>query len=1450
MKLLLTFILLFGAVVGAAAERIPVGSGGNDVTVTVEQSTQDRIVVRFDVGEFDKSPIDVNGETYFSIGCGKEGILLNAGEPAVPHVCRSVIIPDDADMQINVLSSRYVDFPGTPVVPSKGNLLRTVDPADVPYTFGSTYTLKQQYPTELASARAPYILRDYRGTVIEVFPFQYLPQTQTLRVYSSVTVELVNVGRSDVNVLHRDRSSQPLVPEFDQIYQRRFVNYAQETKRYIPVQESGDMLIISYDAFSSAMQPFVDWKRQKGIATTMVNISTIGNTANQIKAFVQSFYDTTNLAWVLLVGDAAQVATPTASGGSSDPSYAKVAGSDDYPDIFVGRFSSESTADAQTQVQRTITYERDSPGSDWFHKAIGVASDQGPGHNGGEYDYQHMNVIRTDLLGYTYTLVDQIYDPGATATMVSNALNNGRSFANYCGHGSIDAWSTSGFSSSNVNALTNTDMLPFIVSVACVNGQFAGYTCFAEAWLRARNGGNPTGAIGAYMSSINQSWNPPMDAQDEVTDLLIANSMTTFGGLCYNGSCKMIDINGAGGIEMYNTWHIFGDPSVQVRTANPIPMIVNHTGTVFFNATGYAVEVVGTPKALCALYYNGTLYGSTYTLANGTAIIPINQTLPFGATLTLTITAYNKQTFVGSVLVASDLVIVHTPLTDTKNATTPYETKCAIYTSSTLKSDSLLLRYKIGANWFLDTLMETMPLGNYVGYIPPQPAGTEISYYLFAVNNGGFRDSTDLATFRVIDYAIILSPSAIATTAAVADTVWYSFTATNDGVLTDQYALSVYGSVWGASAWDQAGTTPISSIGPLAMDQVAPFKLRVIVPSSPSGANDLAHVSLTSAGKPSLVVEATAQTYSAGQPLAVPFFDDFATTQLDTIRWDRIAGAAVDTRGINPPSPPYSLNLNGTPTGADTLISDKINLRGLSGINVTYYFEKKGGGDSPESGDDLFVEYYNSAGSWGLLRQHFGSDPDMTSFQQMTAGIPPDGYHAQFRLRFRNIGTVGADDWFVDNIRIDYGPAISTTPSACNESLALGDSTVENLIIANTGLGALTYSLVSIPDFSRTTRLFDRLKAEGHVNPASYAAPDGWGNYQEVKGAADAVRGPEVVYNAGGPDAFGYIWIDSDQPGGPAFGWTDIEFTGTNVSAGLVDDNYVGPFPIGFAFPYYDSCYSQFWISSNGFIGFGPATDYNTLGNVGMPSTYTPNNIVAWCWDDLNIIDGNNPGGKVLYQNVGGNLVVQFVKYPRLSSPVGAVITAEMILYPNGNIKVQYQTIGAGFLQTSNTIGMENKAGTTGLQVAYNTTYLHDNLALQFTRPAQWLWLSSASGDIPSGAADTISMKFTTTDLDTGIYKSIIKIYSNDPDVSDNPLLISAKLTVLPPYQCGDATSDNMVNVTDVVYLIDYIFAGGPPPVPVQRGDVNCDSIVNISDVTYLISFVFGGGTAPCDACK
>ncbi|MBD3218056.1 MAG: hypothetical protein GF310_07245 [candidate division Zixibacteria bacterium] len=64
---------------------------------------------------------------------------------------------------------------------------------------------------------------------------------------------------------------------------------------------------------------------------------------------------------------------------------------------------------------------------------------------------------------------------------------------------------------------------------------------------------------------------------------------------------------------------------------------------------------------------------------------------------------------------------------------------------------------------------------------------------------------------------------------------------------------------------------------------------------------------------------------------------------------------------------------------------------------------------------------------------------------------------------------------------------------------------------------------------------------------------------------------------------------------------------------------------------------------------------------------------------------------------------------------------------------------------------------------------------------------------------------------------------------------------------CGDMNTDNEINVTDAVYLINYIFLEGPAPPTFESADVNCDLKVNITDVVYVIIYVFQGGHEPCD---
>ena len=64
----------------------------------------------------------------------------------------------------------------------------------------------------------------------------------------------------------------------------------------------------------------------------------------------------------------------------------------------------------------------------------------------------------------------------------------------------------------------------------------------------------------------------------------------------------------------------------------------------------------------------------------------------------------------------------------------------------------------------------------------------------------------------------------------------------------------------------------------------------------------------------------------------------------------------------------------------------------------------------------------------------------------------------------------------------------------------------------------------------------------------------------------------------------------------------------------------------------------------------------------------------------------------------------------------------------------------------------------------------------------------------------------------------------------------------------GDANNDAIVNDSDVVFLINYIFVGGGAPQPPMTGDPDCNGRTNIADMVYLINYIFLGGPAPCNS--
>ena len=202
--------------------------------------------------------------------------------------------------------------------------------------------------------------------------------------------------------------------------------------------------------------------------------------------------------------------------------------------------------------------------------------------------------------------------------------------------------------------------------------------------------------------------------------------------------------------------------------------------------------------------------------------------------------------------------------------------------------------------------------------------------------------------------------------------------------------------------------------------------------------------------------------------------------------------------------------------------------------------------------------------------------------------------------------------------------------------------------------------------------------------------------------------------HSGGPDGFGYTFIDSDEPGGPAFEWIDITTTGTPVD--LPDDGFA-TVALSFSFPFYDTIYTEIDIQSNGTITFHH--QYFGLSNEALPTdNYSgPWDLIAFYWSDQN--PASSIAGGVFFQDFGTYAVVEFYQVPEYGG--NTTNTYEVILYANGDIRINFLEVTD---YSDETIGIQDASafpsGDWFLQYTYNGDPVipHDSLSIYFAYPS------------------------------------------------------------------------------------------------------------------------------------
>lgn len=610
-------------------------------SVEINSAQQEAIHVDFTLGGFfTQAASNGQGVNPFI----EEGTpLLESGKPALQKYALPLIIDMRKATRLKIESAEYTDYPNLNIPNYQEINSRNIEEATTAPV--NTPLLNEFYPQHTANLSTPYIVRDYRGQTLNLFPFSYNPTTQTLRVYHHIKISINYLNETGLNTLEDQRTTT--TPAFEQLYQSLFANYS-TTKAYDPVSEEGKLLVVCHPDFMCAMQDFVEWKNQSGRPTKMVDASEF-NSAEKLKSYINYLYETDNLTYVLLVGDSEQIPSLMSEDGFSDNTYGYLAGDDHYAEVFVGRFPAETESQVRTMVNRSLQYEKQPATNGAYDRCMGIASSSGPGDDN-EYDYQHVRKLLNQLKGDSFQSSAELYDGdrgeqdkagNPTKHMVAYEVNKGTGLIIYTGVGKVDGWFNSGFEMEDVMNLHNTETHPIILSASCFVGSFVNNTCFAESWLRAGTPEQPKGAVAALMSTGRQTWAPPMHGQDEMINIITGKksyTCRTLGGIALHGCMEMVSKYGNTGQRNADIWNLFGDPSLPVRTAKPITINVEHEQKI--NALSQRFAINALQKDLRAtLSYNGEILGSSPLQIgeNQLELTPLGHT----GVLTLTVTGYN-----------------------------------------------------------------------------------------------------------------------------------------------------------------------------------------------------------------------------------------------------------------------------------------------------------------------------------------------------------------------------------------------------------------------------------------------------------------------------------------------------------------------------------------------------------------------------------------------------------------------------------------------------------------------------------------------------------------------------------------------------------------------------------------------------------------------------------------
>lgn len=583
-------------------------------TKTVENITNGIIVTyQFD-GALVKEDNLYPGTYHWDIDGFTENIIQK--KPATLTKTDQIRVPKDMEATVTLLSATYKTY-NYELAPARPPLL----------TNAGGHSLNNVLPVASYSGFYPSTIVEslgmkyYRGNGIlnvALHPIRYSKNIKSVKAYNTITYKVTFTPKSE-EARTRDGvlSTNIVKNDADSYLSDITISNTNMFSSNSSTKNDKGYLIVTTNKFIDSANKFAAWKNLMGYKTYIA--AQTSWTEAKIKETVKKHYKDSNITYLLIIGDYQDVpgASPrtcfisdstTTSESTNDYAYGCMDGDDDYvADIFRGRLSVSTSQEANTVVEKIINYEKNPVNNTSFWKNSLLCCSFEDGGDGEdpktildgvedntffaisnlcyrlfkEYGIDATFALETTddcnpQIDYYYQEVPEfLKKPNRTwkdnSANITSAINNGKFFVMYSGHGDYYMWMSPKYVNGNVKNLSNGKMLPMVFSFACSTGEYSNTKapCIAEEFLRKANGG--------AVSVLAPHWNSFSGTDDIIAHEIINNAydskLYTLGELMD----RALDQQEEDCIDYFpelpkyvkDTYHLFGDPSMMFNTECP-----------------------------------------------------------------------------------------------------------------------------------------------------------------------------------------------------------------------------------------------------------------------------------------------------------------------------------------------------------------------------------------------------------------------------------------------------------------------------------------------------------------------------------------------------------------------------------------------------------------------------------------------------------------------------------------------------------------------------------------------------------------------------------------------------------------------------------------------------------------------------------------------------------------